>query len=120
MTFPRYNSCVTTFRQFIEMKFLEWQQKLGSRKTVKQFAEYIGVGQTTVSGWWNDGHEPQGETVTKLAKLFGVEVYDVLGLPRPEENLIYLQGIWDRLSERERRAIREQAEKYVARNNKKD
>jgi len=101
------------------MKFLEWQQKTGGRRTVKQFAEYIGVGQTTVSGWWNEGRKPEGDNVSKLARLFGTDVYDVLGLPRPEENLLYIQSNWDQLSARERKAIRDMAEKYVTSNNKK-
>lgn len=109
---------VIDFRQYLELKFLEWQQKSGGRKTVKQFAEYIGVGQTTVSGWWNEGRKPEGDNVMKLARLFGADVYDILGLPRPEENLTYIQNHWDQLSPRERKAIRDAAEQYVTRNKK--
>jgi len=104
------------FKQFLEMKFLAWQQNVGARKTVKQFAEYIGVGQTTISGWWNENRKPEGDNLIKLANRFGDEVYDALGLPRPNENLSYLQRIWDDLPQEHQRALREQAEKYVARN----
>lgn len=74
------------FSQFLEMKFLEWQQSQGGRKTVNEFAAYIGVSKSTISTWWNENRSPEGENVQKLAKKLGIEVYDVLGLPRPDLN----------------------------------
>lgn len=107
-----------TFRQFLEHKFLAWQQQVGGRKTVKQFAEYLGVGQTTVSSWWNNNRKPEGENLLKLANRFGLEVYDVLGLPRPDESLHYIQRHWEDLPAEQQRALREQAEKYIAKNDR--
>ena len=104
------------FRQFLEVKYLEWQQKQGGRKTVHQFAAWLGVGQSTLSNWWNGERKPQGDYVDKLAMKLGLEVYDVLGLDRPDPDLHYLQQVWDELSDRERRAIREQVEQYAKHN----
>jgi len=100
------------FRQFLELKFLEWQRGEGGRKTVKQFAKYLGVSQQSVSSWWNETRIPQGDNVQKLANKLGLEVYDVLGLPRPDADLHYLQQAWENIPTAARRAIREQAEKY--------
>lgn len=72
-----------TFRQFLEENFLQWQMTTGGRKTVYEFAEYIGVGQSTISTWWNETRIPQGDNIRKLAEKLGLEVYDVLGLSRP-------------------------------------
>lgn len=104
------------FRQFLEMKFLEWQQESGGRKTVLEFAKYLGVSQQTVSNWWNNTRVPEGANVQKLARVLGLEVYDVLNLPRPDEHLHYVQKLWDHLSPEERRTLREQAEKYATKN----
>lgn len=101
-----------TFSKFLENKFLEWQQREGGRRTVKEFAAYIGVSQSTISMWWNEGRQPEGDNLLKLAMKLGVEVYDVLGKPRPDIDLLYLQTIWNDLSNESRRALREQGEKY--------
>lgn len=101
-----------TFAQFLEMKYLEWQKQEGGRKTVKEFAAYIGVSQSTISNWWNDDRKPEGENLQKLAAKLGIEVYDILGVPRPDSDLLYLQSIWKELEPEKRRTLREQAEKY--------
>ena len=102
-----------TFSKYLEQKFLEWQQREGGRRTVKEFAAYIGVSQSTISTWWNDERKPEGDNLLKLAMKLGVEVYDVLGKPRPDSDLLYLQTIWNELPNESRRALREQAERYT-------
>ena len=56
------------FSRFLELKFLEWQQREGGRKTVKEFAAYIGVSQSTISTWWNEDRKPEGENLRKLGE----------------------------------------------------
>jgi transcriptional regulator with XRE-family HTH domain len=108
-----------SFRQFLELKFLQWQQESGGRKTVREFAKYIGVGQSSISMWWNGERLPEGENVQKLAQKLGLEVYDVLGLPRPDANLHYLQKHWDDFSPEVQRTLREQAEEFMTKNEAK-
>lgn len=62
--------------------------------------------------WWNGNRLPEGANVQKLAKRLGLEVYDVLGLPRPDADLHFLQQHWDDLSPEARKALREKAEEY--------
>jgi transcriptional regulator with XRE-family HTH domain len=116
MAISHWKDMKMEFKQWLEMKYLNWQHDNGSRKTVLEFAEYLGSTQQTVSGWMNGTRKPQGENIELLAHKLGIEVYDVLGLPRPDRDLFYLQSIWDSLSTEERRRIREQAEKYEAEN----
>lgn len=104
------------FSQFLEMKFLEWQRQQGGRKTVKQFAEYLGVPQSTLSTWWTNARVPEGENIQKLALKLGIETYDALGLPRPDQDLHYINSIWEDLKPAARQAIREKAERYAAQN----
>lgn len=107
------------FRQFLEVKYLEWQRESGGRKTVLEFANYLGVKQQTVSNWWNGERLPQGENIHKLALKLGMEVYDVLGLDRPDADLHYVQQQWENLTPEERRAIRQQTEGYSTKNETK-
>lgn len=106
------------FTQYLEMKFLEWQQQQGGRKTVKEFAAYIGVSQSAISTWWNGERQPEGESLQKIASKLGMEVYDVLGHPRPDPDLIYIQQNWPYLTPETRHAIRQQAAAYVEKNKK--
>jgi transcriptional regulator with XRE-family HTH domain len=105
------------FPQFLEMKFLDWQQREGGRKTVAEFAKYLGVKQSTVSMWWTSNNTPRDDGIIRnLAFKLGVEVYDVLGLDRPDADLLYMQQHWDEISTEDRRAIRDRVAKYVEEN----
>jgi len=101
------------FPQFLERKFLEWQKTKGGRRTAKEFATWLGVPSSTLSTWWSNKSTPTDEKfIRKLSDKLGLEVYDVLGLPRPDADLHYLQQAWENIPAAARRAIREQAEKY--------
>lgn len=104
------------FSEFLERKFLTWQASQGKRRTIGEFAKSIGVAQTTVSSWLNGERKPEGESLRKLANKLGIDVYDALGLPRPDADLLYMQQHWDEISADDRRAIRDRVAKYVEEN----
>lgn len=108
------------FRQWLEFKFLEWQRNQGGRQTVLQFAKYLGVSQQTVSNWWNDEEvKPQGDNIIKLADKLGLEVYDVLGMPRPDPALYYIQKHWDDLPPELQSQLLAKAKGYAEDNDRK-
>lgn len=72
------------FPQWFEKQFLEWQLKEGGRKTVHEFAAFLGVSQPTVSTWLNGTREPTGKNVDKIAEKLDHEVYEILGLRTPK------------------------------------
>jgi len=108
------------FSKLLEMKFLEWQQLEGGRKTVKEFAEWLGFGQSTVSNWMNETRVPQSEAVHQLALKLGLEVYDSLGLERPNENLFYIQRVFEILPDEAQQSIRDDVERYFTTNQNVD
>lgn len=72
------------FGKWLTGKYLVWQLELGERKTLTEFAGYLGVSQSTVSAWMQGDHKPKSsQNVAHLADKFGYEVYDLLGLPQP-------------------------------------
>lgn len=73
------------FRDFIRDKFAEWRGK--GRETLVDFATYIGVSQQAMSNWYNGKFKrpPSAESLNLLIMKYGVEVYDVAGIPRPSE-----------------------------------
>lgn len=101
------------FSQYLEMKFLEWQQQQGSRKTISEFAVYLEVPQPTISSYMTGARKPDMEKLQKIARKLGFEVYDVLGLPRPDEDLAYISQHWDTISEEFRRKFRKEVEQQL-------
>ena len=107
---------IMTFPEYLVSKFLEWQHRQGKRQTIADFANYLGASQSIVSYWMNGSRKPNQTNIQLLARTFGDEVYDALGLPRPDENLSYLQRVWDDLPLEQRREVKTFVEKLKARN----
>lgn len=52
--------------------------------TQQQVADKMGIRQSNVSDWENDISRPEYEKLVELTKLYGVSVYDLLGVPDNE------------------------------------
>ena len=104
------------FPELLEQKFLEWQMENGERKTLYEFANYLGVSHGTISFWINGVKKPGDSNVVKLAELFGNEIYDALDLPRPNPYLQKLNRIWEFIPEDIQKKFSDEAEKYEAQN----
>jgi transcriptional regulator with XRE-family HTH domain len=103
-----------TFPELLEQKYLAWQTQIGRRKTLDDFAEFLGVGRPVLSNWLTGKRKPGAESLRLISSKIGFEVYDVLGLPRPDEDLAYISQHWDEVSEEFRRKFREEVEKQLA------
>jgi len=106
------------FSDFLDAQFLAWQQTQGRRKTLKEFSEYLGIKQSTISMWYSS-QSPSPESIRILAAKLGPEVYDVLGLDRPDPDLAYITQHWEELDPDTRRRLRAQMEKYAAQHDTK-
>lgn len=101
------------FPDFLTRQYLAWQAKEGTRKTLEEFAAYLGVSRPLLSMWLNGSRKPGTDNIKLLAEIFGEGVYDSLDLPRPDPDLNYLQAHWINLPAEARKAIRETALKYI-------
>ena len=75
------------FSDWITKKYVEWRgAAIGNDRSISEFSEWLGVSQPVMSTWMKKGGKvPRSQkSITALVKRFGSEVYDVLGLPRPE------------------------------------
>ncbi len=79
-----YNTIVGNLSDWLNKKFLEWQNQKGRPQKAKAFAEHLDVKYTTYSGWVNSKIPPSKENVEKLAAKLGPEIYDILGMLRPD------------------------------------
>jgi len=102
------------FKEWLFDHFIEWEkQQKGRRSNFTKFAEFLGVKQPQLSSWLKGDYKPGTNNIKLLADLFGMEVYDVLDIPRPDPDLYYIQINWSDLKPEHRKALRESAEKYL-------
>lgn len=105
-------------RAFLEFRIRQTRHRLSV--SLNSFANYLDFSPPIVNQWLNGSRIPsQGNVerfIPKLVELLDLEVYDVLGLPRPDTDLQRLSQVWPRIPKEYRQALAEQAEKYAAEN----
>jgi len=105
--------------QWLDHQFLQWQISQGGSKTIVEFAEHLGVSRDALYKWMNGKRAPDLEYVEKLADKLGPEIYDLIGLPRPNEQLQRIRHAWDDLSADEQAAFAAEIEQTAAGNKQK-
>lgn len=65
-------------------KFREWEKSTGRRQNVTSFARYLGVKQPSLTRWMSGDNPPDYGNAQKLASKLGYEIYDILGMVRPD------------------------------------
>lgn len=84
------------FKDWLEQKFLIWQSEIGKRRTLTAFAHYLGLSQPLVTQYLSGKvKSPSDESLRKIAEKLGPDIYDLLGLARPDpliQELIVLAG----------------------------
>ncbi len=74
---------MATFKDWINQKFSAWEKAQGGRQSYYAFARFLGVSQSGLGHWMTGGAVPSGDDLLILADKLGPDVYDSLGLPRP-------------------------------------
>jgi len=106
------------FPDWINKMFVNWQAEQGRKKSIQDFANYVGVSRPLMNMWMNGNQTPGKGNIEMLANIFGNEVYDSLNLPRPNPYLQTAVNNWEFMSEEKQekisRMIAEEAAKYEA------
>lgn len=76
--------------EFINQKYFDWRGN--TRKTISEFADWLGMPQGQLSQYMRKGGRiPTGQTViNRLSRRYGAEIYEVLGIPVPDDSLLLL------------------------------
>ena len=102
-------------RAFLEYRIRQTRQRLSV--SLNSFAGFLDFSPPIVNLWLNGNRLPsQGNVerlIPKLVELLDLEVYDILGLPRPDQNLQRLTRVWSQIPGRFQQILAEQAEKYA-------
>ena len=71
-----------TLKEYLDSEYWKWQAG-DRRKTLIQFAEYLGVEYGALTSWMSGTRKPRRENIVKMAQKLGPSVYDATGLARP-------------------------------------
>lgn len=95
------------FSSWLLERYLAWQNELGERKSLTEFAVWIGVSQPVLSNYINGKREPGEDNAYLFFLKFGEEVYDVLGMEPPDFLLRYVRASWHLLPDKAKNEIKE-------------
>ncbi len=102
-------------RAFLEFRIKQTRQRLSV--SLNSFASYLDFSPPIVNTWLSGNRLPSPGNVErmipKLVELLDVEVYDVLGLPRPDFTLQRLTEAWPRIPLEYRQKLVELGEMYA-------
>jgi hypothetical protein len=88
----------TPVAQWLEGKFQAWRAaQTGHRAGVTQFALYIGISRDDLNNYLLKGVRPEAERLEKIGQALGWEIYDLVGLPRPDPQLRAVTEAFQRL-----------------------
>lgn len=104
--------CSMTFPEFLEKQFLSWQKDLGKRQNIEDFAAYLGVSRPLLTMWMNGSRRPGKENLKLLSAIFGMQVFDLVGLPRPNPLHLYTSRNWENVPEKVQLRIAQTVAKY--------
>jgi transcriptional regulator with XRE-family HTH domain len=103
-------------RAFLEYRIKQTRQRLSV--SLNSFASFLDFSPPIVNMWLSGNRLPSQANVErlipKLVELLDLEVYDILGLPRPDQNLQRLTQAWPHIPVPFQQMLAEQAEKYAA------
>ena len=103
-------------RAFLEYRIKQTRQRLSV--SLNSFASFLDFSPPIVNMWLSGNRLPSQANVErlipKLVELLNLEVYDILGLPRPDQNLQRLTQAWPHIPVPMQQLLAEQAEKYAA------
>jgi len=73
------------WHKWINHQYLEYRGlAIGRERTVTEFARYVGLTQPTMTNLMNKSVPSRAKTIQKFVRIYGPEVYDVLGMERPD------------------------------------
>ncbi len=78
---------MATVKDWLNSKFIEWERKQGGKQSYYAFARFLEVGQSGLASWMSGSGTPSGDDLISIAAKLGPEVYDVIGLPRPNADV---------------------------------
>jgi hypothetical protein len=81
------------FAGFNMRQMHQWESAHRKRATLQGFANHLNVSQSLLSIWLKGDTKPSSEKIQPLGARSRNEVYEVLGLPKPDPDVTCLNQI---------------------------
>ena len=95
------------FSSWLLERYLERQNELMERKSLTEFAAWIGVSQPVLSNYMNGKRVPGEDNAYLFYLKYGEEVYELLDMEPPDFLLRYVRASWHLLPEEATDQIKE-------------
>lgn len=99
--------------RFLNSKFIEWQYQTGERKTIDEYAAFLGVSRPLLSMWMSGAKKPGTKNKKLLIERYGDEAVSAFG---DDPDLYVVQENWEYFTREERRRLRTEAEAKAHKN----
>jgi transcriptional regulator with XRE-family HTH domain len=101
--------------------FLAWQTREREKKTLKQFAEFVGMSPQQLNHYWTGKRAPTSEISDLFYGVFGDErFYTLAGYEVPDHRLQFLNKHWSEFDENDKTKIIELFNHYQTRTRKRN
>ena len=80
--------------KWLHKGFLEFEQRVGARRTQKEFAAWLGVDEALLSLWMSASRAPDEPNARKIAYRLGMEIFDIVEIPPPPKTVIDTEAEW--------------------------
>ncbi len=90
------------FARWFERTYVRGMAQRGKFRSQREFAEYLNLDPVQLNQYINGRRLPTGKNVEKIARQLGLEVYDQLGLVRPDEKEMALLTLVRQMNEVQR------------------
>lgn len=104
--------------RWLDKKFLDWQYQQGGSRTLTEFADWLGIPQSSLSNYMTGFRAPNEKAAYKLGAKLGWEIFDLLGLQRPDPLLQLITSLWDDIPEEKQKELADEA-RMMAEENKR-
>ncbi|MCE5207218.1 MAG: hypothetical protein LLG42_02790 [Chloroflexi bacterium] len=74
------NEKITSASEWLQSKFEGWRYQKGVRKTLTEFAAYIGITEERLLAFLDGSELPKGANLAKLGGTLGFEIYELMGI----------------------------------------
>jgi transcriptional regulator with XRE-family HTH domain len=78
---------MATVKDWLNLKFSDWEKTQGKSQSYFAFARYLGVSQTELSAWMSGTAVPGDADLAVIAAKLGPEVYGAAGLRLPDSQI---------------------------------
>jgi transcriptional regulator with XRE-family HTH domain len=93
------NESGKTFQLWLHKKFSTWLGEQPPSTRHGDFATYLNISPSMLSGFLRGDRIPARRTIYAMAFVLGPEIYDVLGMKPPKAGIEEIARRWDELSD---------------------